>query len=116
MHEPSVDVDYEYCDDERYYAVRLVTDACEIGVQIPNADIGRLRQVASTPWLGGALRIGESAGAPAFWCVGDDDDTKNVVSILIGQDDQTWDIAFRMPVGVLGEILRSVAARDAEEE
>jgi len=116
MPQVDVDVDYIYRDDEKRYAIRLAMDACELTVHVPMTDVSKIAEVRSTPWLKGALQIGESADAPAFWSVGDDEETKDTVSILLGHDDQTWDIAVRMPVSVIDDIARAIAKRDAEKE
>ncbi|GIG93019.1 hypothetical protein [Plantactinospora endophytica] len=46
-----------------------------------------------------ALQIGNAAGIPVHWA--HDDDT---VTALIGQDDETWHIAFLMPVDTIDRL------------
>jgi DNA polymerase IIIc chi subunit len=52
------------------------------------------------------MAVGESAGAPVFWCC-----KGNEATLLIGNDDQTWDVAVNFPVRVVDEIVR-----EAEQE
>jgi hypothetical protein len=40
--------------------------------------------------------VGTAAGADVFWSARD-----GVVSVLVGHDDETWDIAFVVPVAVV---------------
>ena len=49
-----------------------------------------------------------SAGSPAFWCVSDEADV--YLSILVGHDDQTWDIAVSLPLDTIDDIRREIAA------
>lgn len=92
------------------YAVKIGADSFEVNVLIPAAEADRLSRVRRTPWEGGALRIGTSAGAPAWWCAGggDIDDDTTTVSILIGEDDQTWDVALQLPAEVIDDVLREI--------
>ena len=113
MAEPiTVDVDYSYEGEKRFYAVSLSTDTWMVLIHIAPEDLGRLNDVAATPWDEGALRIGDSAGAPVFWSASAEDDT-GAVAIMVGQDDETWDISFAVPAATIGEILEAVTALDA---
>ena len=42
-----------------------------------------------------------------FWCVGDEGD--NSVSVLIGDDDEGWDVAVSLPPGIIDVIRREIA-------
>lgn len=98
-----VDVSVDFDEPEKIYAVKIQTDLMEINVWIPIADTSKLQHVRRTPWVNGALRIGVSASSPAFWCVDDD-----MLSILVGPDDQTWDIAVSFPVNTIDKILDEI--------
>ena len=105
-----VDVDYSWEGDERLYAVSLSTDTWLAVIHIPPMDASKLNDVASRSWDDGSLRIGESAGAAAWWSVGDDNET---VMILIGHDDETWDISIAIPAATIPDIVAAIAALDA---
>jgi hypothetical protein len=112
MAEPvSVDVDYSYDGEQKFYAVSLSTDTWFVTIHIPPGEAAQLSQVTSRSWDDGALRIGDSAGASAFWSVNSKDDNDTVV-ILIGHDDETWDISFAVPAAAVEEILSQIAALD----
>ena len=46
-----------------------------------------------------SIRAGESAGSPVFWASDGDDAT-----LMIGDDDETWDVAITLPVAVVEDI------------
>ena len=108
----TVDVDYSYDGDTRLYAVSLSTDTWLTLIHIPPAEAARLSEVTSRSWDDGALRIGESAGAGVFWSVNGEDD-KDTVVILVGDDDETWDISFAVPASTIQEILAAIETLDA---
>ena len=111
MAEPvTVDVDYSWEGEQRLYAVSLSTGTWLAVIHIPPEDAIKLNDVASRSWDDGSLRIGESAGAAAWWSAGDDNET---VMILIGHDDETWDISIAIPAATIPEILAAIAALDA---
>ena len=112
MVEPvTVDVDYSFDDDKRFYAVSLSTNSWLALIHIAPEEAGRLSEVTSRSWDDGALRIGDSAGASAFWSTNADD--KDTVVILIGDDDETWDISFAIPAATIAEIVQAIGALDA---
>lgn len=49
------------------------------------------------------MQVGKCAGSAAFWCLEGED-----MDILIGHDDECWDLAFRLPATVLVEIRQSL--------
>jgi hypothetical protein len=58
------------------------------------SDLARLRSIREADWSARrALQIGDAAGIPVHWAINDD-----TVTALIGHDDETWHIAFLMPV------------------
>ena len=113
MAEPvTVDVDYSYEGEKRFYAVSLSTDNWLALIHIAPEDVGLLNDVPSRSWDDGALRIGDSAGASVFWANNGDEDKETVV-IMIGHDDETWDITFAIPAATIPEIFKAIAAADA---
>jgi hypothetical protein len=69
---------------------------------IPHADAQKFAQVHRRRWEEGAIKIGTSAGAAAFWCSAAPEEG---ICVLTGHDDQTWDVAFTISVGCLQEII-----------
>jgi hypothetical protein len=95
-------------DGSELYFVKLQTAAFELNVSVMPRDIPQFDRVRTARWIDGAVRIGEAAGAPVFWCVNDEDDA--AISVLVGNDDQTWDIAVTLPAGTVDQIRRELAA------
>ena len=89
------------------YLLKIQTDAYEINMRVKPDDVVKFDSVRSAPWAKGSVRIGESAGSHVFWCVGDEGD--NSVSVLIGDDDEGWDVAVSLPPGIIDVIRREIA-------
>jgi hypothetical protein len=106
---PSITVDCEENEGGCRYHIKIGTDSFEINVDVPVEFVDRLNLVRQTPWGSGALHIGTSAGMPAWWCVGDESEDTRILSILVGQDDETWDIAVQLPIDTVDEVLREIA-------
>jgi len=51
------------------------------------------------------LHIGESAGAPVHWSAAGEDAT-----IMVGHDDETWDIAVTIPIATVETIVADARA------
>ncbi len=86
--------------------LKIGTPQVELNVWMSYADVARLEAVSTATWLLASLRIGEVAGAPAWWSV---DDAAGTLSILVGPDDETWDVGVTLPLGTLDVILTEVA-------
>jgi hypothetical protein len=86
------------------YQIKLGADVFEVNVRVPADDVHELKLVASSTWEEGSMQIGESAGAPVFWSCDD-----GMVAILIGEDDEMWDVALSVPVEVMEQIIGAVA-------
>jgi hypothetical protein len=82
--------------------VKLQTDALEVNVWASTEDISRLGHIRSADWNARrSIHAGESAGAQVHWAsMGDQ------VTLMIGHDDETWDVAITMPIQVVDEIVR----------
>ena len=106
---PSVTVDYRSESGLSHYNIKIQSDQFEINIAVPIEVVERLGLVRNARWMSGALRIGTSAGAPAWWCVGDEGGV-GTMSILIGEDDETWDIAIQLPVETVDEVIREIEA------
>jgi hypothetical protein len=104
MRAPTVDVS-RACNErgKDIYAVKLSSPAYEVNIAIPVAQVEKLKKVPTTPWLSGAMRLGRLAGAAVFWSC-----DKKKVSILIGHDDQTWDVGIFIPLGTFKTMLREI--------
>lgn len=111
----TVEVDYSYEGEKRFYAVSLSADvgvgAWLASIHIAPEDVSRLSEVTTRSWEDDALRIGDCAGASVFWSVNGED--KGMLIISIGPDDESSDITFAVPAATIDEILEKIAVLDA---
>lgn len=88
-------------DSEPLALVKLQGEEWELNIRAALADLVRLRDVRYADWASRkALPIGTCAGAGVHWA-----SSEGQVAILIGDDDETWDIAFIVAPAVTGEIV-----------
>ncbi|MEV6158313.1 hypothetical protein AB0L53_49060 [Nonomuraea sp. NPDC052129] len=96
-----VDVTLDESDDSGA-VVKLQTEAWELNIWAPLADLMRLRGIKEADWdARRSLPIGICADAHVFWVANEEQAT-----ILIGQDDETWDIAVTVPLETVDQIAR----------
>lgn len=94
----AADVDVDA--DGETAAVKIYCDEWEVNLRAAASDLLRLYQVDRASWsTRSCLAIGRSAGMPVFWCAEGDK-----VTILIGHDEETWDIAINVPLTTAYEI------------
>lgn len=88
------------------WLVKISAEAWEINLRAQANDLRSLRTIRGAAWdARGSLQVGRVAGATAFWsCDG------NVATILVGHDDETWDVAITVPVAVVDEIVRQAGS------
>lgn len=102
---PDVVVDLEI--DGRY-AIKISSETWEVNVRVTPQDIAELTTVRGAAWPArDSIALGEAAGGGTFWSSEGD-----IVTVLIGHDDETWDVAVSFPISVVDEILQLVS-RDA---
>jgi hypothetical protein len=101
-----VDVTLDEADDSRA-VVKLQTEAWELNIWAPLADWMRLRGIKEADWdARRSLPVGTCADAHVFWVANGEQ-----AMILIGQDDETWDIAVTVPLGTVDQIARLAEER-----
>lgn len=90
-----IDLNLEREYDGRVLA-KLSSDEWEFNVRGSADEFVALERIASADWSSrGSLRAGVSAGRAVHWSC-----SAGVVLILVGQDDETWDIAITVPLEV----------------
>jgi hypothetical protein len=88
-------------------AVKLQSDAWEVNVRGSIGDFMRLTEIRSADWSQRrSIAAGESAGAPVLWASVDDH-----AALMIGHDDETWDVSVTLPFDLVDEIVREVATQ-----
>jgi hypothetical protein len=100
MRKVDVTVDELTEDGVDSYAIKISSEFVELNVVIPCSEIQQLRDAHTIPWGSGAIRLGTSAGANVYWSAGD----AGTLSVLVGHDDQTWDIGLTLPADVISMI------------
>jgi hypothetical protein len=91
--------------------VKLQTETWELNVWAPLADLVRLRDIRDADWAARrSLAIGTCAGASVYWAMREWGTRQAEVVILIGHDDETWDIAVGIPLSTVDAIV-SLAQR-----
>lgn len=104
MRPPTVDVEKSLSKPgSDIYNIKIGSERFEVNIAIPVGQAKKLKQVFSTPWEPGSIRLGRSAGSAVFWSC-----DKRTVSILIGHDDETWDVGFSIPLATLKAIIREI--------
>jgi hypothetical protein len=99
---PSVTADW--MDDEQL-AINVATSQLDLTVCVARSELAQIERVWSTDGRG--LRIGTILEAPAWWCI---DREAQVLYILGGHDDETWEVGATLPRQTLEAILAEVAA------
>lgn len=100
-------VDAEVDADGRTLAfTKISSGEWEVNVRATPLEFATLESTRGATWASRhSIAVGRSAGAPVFWsCDGP------TASILIGSDDETWDVALAVPVDVVDRIDELVGA------
>jgi hypothetical protein len=85
--------------------VKLQAETWELNLWAPLADLARLREVRDADWAARrSLAIGTCAGAPVYWAMSGWGLRQAEVVILVGHDDETWDVAVGIPLATADEI------------
>lgn len=100
---PSVAADWA---DDDLMAIKIQTAQLELNVYATRSELGQIERVRSTA-NHRSHRIGTILDAPAWWCI---DREADLLYILGGHDDETWDVGAMLPLATLEAILAEVAA------
>ena len=73
-------------------------------IQMPINELVSLRGVQAASWNErGTISAGKALGKPVHWCQSSVD--PGAVSVLVGADDETWELALEFPADVLRVVL-----------
>jgi hypothetical protein len=104
-----VDVSVD-CDAAGDLVVKIAALEWEINVTGSQADLLALDAIRQADWSARrSIGAGHSASAPVWWS-----SDGSVATILVGIDDETWDIAVTVPLDTIAEIVRRVRDRAAD--
>jgi hypothetical protein len=85
--------------------VKLQAPDWELNFRATPEDLAGLGTIRDTDWAARrCLHIGESAGSPVHWAA-----DGQMTTIMVGQDDETWDIALNVPTTAVDEIVAEAA-------
>lgn len=94
-----------------HYRIKIQDQDWELNIHLTEQELELLKQICSADWgTRQSIRAGISANAPVFWAY---DDDREMVSILVGHDDETWDFGVILP---LKNFIASLAAVNNETE
>jgi hypothetical protein len=101
MTAPAFHANEAFDDNGTPAAILVITaDAYCLNLWIHHDEIDKIPGVILANWdERKSLQIGRSAGSKAFWCA---DATS--ASILIGHDDETWDLSITLPLPAIQQI------------
>ncbi|MDY7087705.1 MAG: hypothetical protein SYR96_21665 [Actinomycetota bacterium] len=87
-------------------------DGWELNVWATFEDLAKLRGVRAVAWdQRRSIAAGTSAGGKVFWCGPGEGSDPETATVLIGHDDEVWDIAFLIPVTLVEKVGTLASAR-----
>jgi len=90
--------------DHEFVIAKLSGDSWELNVRADASEFLALRDIRDMDWgTRRSAKFGTSAGANVYWC----SDGKTA-TIMVGHDDETWDIAISVPVQLVDDLVRQV--------
>jgi hypothetical protein len=93
-------------DEPILVAVKLQSSAWELNFRAAPEELAGLGSIREADWVTRrCLHIGTSAGAPVDWSVAGETTT-----IMVGHDEETWDIAVTVPIATVETIVAETAA------
>ncbi len=117
MSERTVDVSMEAAlsTDEtgrRPALVKLATRDWELNIRATLEELAGLTEIRGADRLSRrAIAVGTAAGAPVHWAAGD-----GKASILVGADDEAWDLALQVPLSAVEELAQLARQEILENE
>ncbi len=85
-------------------AIKISCDEWELNIWLTESDIANLKAMRPGRWADRkALQIGTMARAPVFWSM-----EERKLTILVGEDDETWDAAFTLPDTALKGVMQDL--------
>ena len=83
--------------------VKIQKKRNELNIWFKLNELSKLNKVELISWENGSIKIGTSSNSSVFWSVDKDD-----VSILVGQDDEIWDIGFFIKKKTLRKVITEI--------
>jgi hypothetical protein len=84
--------------------VKLQTAEWEANVHASTEELLRLSDIRSVRWSERrSISAGESAGVRVYWSAGERDHA----NLMIGHDDETWDVSVIVPFTIIDQIVQA---------
>ena len=81
--------------------VKLQGETWELNIWATTDELWTLAGIENTDWVQRrTLKVGTCANAPVWW-----DELDGTVCILVGNDDEAWDMCVTIPLGTVHELL-----------
>ncbi|MFT5353756.1 MAG: hypothetical protein ACI9KE_000956 [Polyangiales bacterium] len=88
------------------YLVKLSSDYLELNLRFDQAKLGLFTNIESADWnRRGSIALGSCLGAPVFWSASEN----GRVSMVIGADDEVWDVGLEISMTTLHRIRQELA-------
>jgi hypothetical protein len=97
-------------DGSLRYGIKIQLKDSEVNIWVKPEEMDLFSQVQAASWDDRrSIRIGSCFDAPVYWC-----SDSGTVSILIGHDDETWDVCFTLPQSIIHDIEAELRNKKAE--
>jgi len=94
------------------YIIGLDTQDFSISIWVPSRDIEKLKEAGATEWgENRSLRLGKCAGKSVLWCAGE----RGTIGMMIGDDEESYDIAGTLPGDTIDRIFRDIKEQASED-
>ena len=81
--------------------VKLQSETWELNISATTDELWQLAGIEKTDWdQRRTLKVGTCANAPVWW-----NERDGTVYILVGNDDEAWDMGVTIPIGTVHELL-----------
>ena len=96
-------MDYTVAPEDGGVLLKLQADEWEANVHALAEELLLLSDIRSASWdERRSIQAGELAGALAYWSAGEGDHA----NLMIGEDDETWDVSMAVPYAVIDEVVQ----------
>jgi len=96
-------MDYTVEPEDASVLLKLQADEWEANVHASAEELLLLANIRSASWdERSSIQAGESAGARVYWSAGEGDHAK----LMIGEDDETWDVSVAVPYAVIDQVVQ----------
>jgi len=98
-------VDYSVEPEDAGFLLKLQSEEWEANVHASADELLRLSNIRSASWdERRSIHAGESAGSRVYWSGGDGDHA----NMMIGDDDETWDVSVVVPYAVIDQVVQLI--------